>query len=48
MWEALSDIFVICLLVVFGVSAIVLGWEKQQEKYERRRNEKNKKEWDEK
>ena len=40
MWEALSDIFVICLLVVFGVSAIVLCWEKQQEKYERRKKRK--------
>ena len=40
MWEALSDIFVICLIVVFGVSAIVLGWEKQQEKYEKRKKRK--------
>ena len=40
MWEALSDIFVICLIEVFGVSAIVLSWEKQQEKYERRKKRK--------
>ena len=33
MW---SDVFVVCLIVVFGVSSIVLAWEKQQEKYHRR------------
>ena len=37
MW---SDVFVICLIVVFGVSSIVLAWEKQQEKYERKRRKK--------
>ena len=36
MW---SDVFVICLIVVFGVSSIALAWEKQQEKYERRKKD---------
>ena len=34
MW---SDVFVICLIIVFGVSAITLGWEKQVEKNKKRR-----------
>jgi len=37
MW---SDILVICIIVVFGVSSLVLAWEKQQEKYERRKKRK--------
>ena len=37
MW---GDVLVICIIVVFGVSSIVLAWEKQQEKYERRKKRK--------
>ena len=36
----MGDIVVICLIIVFGVSSIALAWEKQQEKYERRRKKK--------
>ena len=36
----MGDIVVICLIIVFGVPAITLAWEKQQEKYERRRKKK--------
>ena len=37
MW---GDVVVICIIVVFGVSSLVLAWEKQQEKYERRKKRK--------
>ena len=33
----MGDIVVICLIIVFGVSSIVLAWEKQTEKYNRRK-----------